>query len=51
MTVRLLRGDGPAAGQARLIRRQDRERVKALGNSVVPRIPEILGRALLDGWT
>lgn len=29
------------------MRTQDRHRVKALGNAVVPKIPEIIGRALL----
>lgn len=42
--------DGPAAGVDR--RRwsgQDRQRLKALGNAVVPQIPELIGRALLQG--
>lgn len=34
---------------AKLIRAQDRERTKALGNAVVPEIPELIGRALLEG--
>lgn len=44
--------DGLSAGLdrprgLRLMRAQDRHRIKALGNAVVPKIPEIIGRALL----
>lgn len=42
--------DGPGRSRlAKLIRAQDRERTKALGNAVVPLIPELIGRALLEG--
>lgn len=35
-------------GRARLIRASDRNRTKALGNAVVPLVPELIGRALLE---
>lgn len=37
------------ARRLKLIRGQDRERTKALGNAVLPLIPELIGRALLEG--
>lgn len=32
-----------------MIRAQDRQRVKGLGNAVVPLIPQLIGAALLEG--